>query len=81
MRLVAAAFALGLMMTSALAAETEGNITSIDEEQMTITLEDGNTYKLPAEIDISALSEGMDVVIAYREQDGVRQITDMVLPE
>lgn len=81
MRLVAAALALGLMTASAMAAETEGNITSIDEEQMTITLEDGNTYKLPAEIDISALSEGMDVVIAYREQDGVRQITDMVLPE
>ena len=81
MRLVAAALAFGLMTVSALAAETEGNITSIDEEQMTITLEDGNTYKLPAEIDISALSEGMEVVIAYREQDGVRQITDMVLPE
>jgi len=81
MRLVAAALALGLMTVSALAAETEGNITSIDEERMTITMEDGNTYKLPAEIEISALSEGMDVVIAYREQDGVRQITDMVLPE
>jgi outer membrane lipoprotein SlyB len=82
MRLAATVFALLLSAGAVFAAETEGVIKSIDTEQMTITLEDGQTYKLPGEMDVSTLSEGMDVVIAFREVDnGVKQITDMVLPE
>lgn len=82
MRIAAAVFALLLSAGAALAADTEGVIKSIDKEQMTITLDDGQTYRLPGEMDVSTLSEGMDVVIAFRELDnGVKQITDMVLPE
>lgn len=82
MRLLAAAFSLSLLVAPALAADTEGTITSVDEETMTITLQDGATYKLPAEIDMTAVEQGMSVIIAYREVDGgVKQITDMVLPE
>ncbi|MDN2567937.1 DUF1344 domain-containing protein [Aquibium sp. A9E412] len=81
MRIIAAAFALFLTAGTALAADTEGQITAVDQDAMTITLADGQTYKLPAEIDMSAIEEGMEVVIAYRELDGVLQITDMLLPE
>lgn len=81
MRIIAAAFALFLAAGTALAADTEGQITAVDQDAMTITLADGQTYKLPAEIDMSAIEEGMEVVIAYRELDGVLQITDMLLPE
>lgn len=75
---------LALVLTSApvLAADTEGTITSVDIETMTITLEDGSSYRLPAEIDMSAVADGMEVVIAYRvNESGEKQITDMLLPE
>lgn len=82
MRIAALIISLLLTAAPALAADTEGLIKSVDPEKMTITLENGETYKLPGEMDTSALSEGMDIVIAYRELgNGEKQITDMVLPE
>ncbi|WP_159590675.1 DUF1344 domain-containing protein [Chelativorans xinjiangense] len=82
MRIPAAVLSLALLATPATAADAEGTITAVDEEQMTITLEGGDTYKLPPEIDMSAISDGMDVVIAYRVDDnGEKQIMDMLLPE
>lgn len=82
MRIAALIASLFLMAGPALAADTEGLVKSVNQEKMTITLEDGETYKLPGEMDVSAIAEGMDIVIAYRELDnGEKQITDMVLPE
>ena len=82
MRIAAAALLLSTLAFPALAADTEGTITKVDQQDMTITLEDGSTYKLPAEIDVSALSDGMEVVIAYQvSEGGEKQITDMLLPE
>ncbi|WEX11949.1 DUF1344 domain-containing protein [Chelativorans sp. AA-79] len=82
MRIAVAALVLGLLAAPALAADTEGKITEVDPQAMTITLDDGSTYKLPAEIDMSAISDGVQVVLAYQENDkGERQITDMFLPE
>ncbi|MCT7373590.1 DUF1344 domain-containing protein [Chelativorans salis] len=82
MRIPAAILSLALLATPAIAADTEGTITTVDQERMTITLQDGETYKLPPEIDMSAISDGMEVVIAYRVADnGEKQIMDMLLPE
>ncbi|WP_163269161.1 DUF1344 domain-containing protein [Chelativorans alearense] len=82
MRIPTAVLSLALLATPAIAADTEGTITAVDEERMTITLHDGDTYKLPPEIDMSAISDGMEVVIAYRVDDnGEKQIMDMLLPE
>lgn len=82
MRIAVAALFLGFFSVSALAAEAEGKIATVDPDAMTITLQDGNTYKLPPEMDMSGLSDGVDVVIAYRvDEKGERQITDMLLPE
>lgn len=82
MRIAAAVLSLALLSVPATAAEAEGTITSVDPEAMTITLEDGSTYKLPAEMDMSVISDGVEVVLAYREtEDGVKQITDLFLPE
>ncbi|EKF41357.1 DUF1344 domain-containing protein [Nitratireductor indicus] len=82
MRIPAAAFALFMFALPALAADAEGKVTKVDEDNLTITLENGQTYKLPSEMDISVIQPGMEVVLAYREGDkGVKQITDMVLPE
>jgi hypothetical protein len=46
---------------------------------MTIVLDDGKTYKLPPEMDMSGIAEGVEVIIAYEAKDGVNQITDMLI--
>jgi hypothetical protein len=60
---------------SALAAELTGAITAVDPVAGTVTLDDGNTYLLPADFDIAALTAGAMVTITYEEVDGQMQIT------
>ncbi len=82
MRTLIGAVATALMISSAAyAAEAEGHIKKINRDALTITLEDGKSYKLPDEFDVAALKEGMDIVLAYDEVGGVKMITDMQLPE
>ena len=76
--IVAAAF---LFSSAAYAAEAEGLIKSIDKDNSTITLDDGNKYKLPGEFDVEGLKEGMDILLAYDEVGGERLITDMNVSE
>jgi len=66
---------------SAYAGQTEGLIKKVDKDAMTLTLDDGKSYKLNAEMDVDSLKPGMDVVIAYDVTDGQNVITDMELPE
>jgi Cu/Ag efflux protein CusF len=66
---------------SAFAGQTEGLIKKVDKDAMTLTLDDGTSYKLNAEMDVDSLKPGMDVVIAYDVTDGQNVITDMELPE
>lgn len=76
--IVAAAF---LFSSAAHAAEAEGLIKSIDKDNSTITLDDGNQYKLPGEFDVEGLKEGMDILLAYDEVGGEKLITDMNVSE
>lgn len=73
--------AIFLMSSAAFAAEAEGLIKSIDRDNSTITLDDGNKYKLPGEFDVESLKEGMDILLAYDEVSGEKLITDMELTE
>jgi Cu/Ag efflux protein CusF len=75
---VAATF---LISTAAFAAQTEGLIKKIDKETLTITLDDGKSYKMNAETDIDSLKVGMDIVIAYDVTNGENVVTDMELPD
>ena len=78
MRILTGAVAAALLMSSAaFAAEAEGQIQTIDKENLTITLDDGKSYKLPGEFDVDALKEGMDILLAYDEISGENLITDM----
>lgn len=79
--LLAAAMALLALSTAGFAAEAEGQIKKIDTEKLTITLDDGKSYKLPGEFDVDSLKEGMEVLIAYDQIGGENLITDMELPE
>ncbi|WP_343040758.1 DUF1344 domain-containing protein [Nitratireductor arenosus] len=83
MRILAPALvALSLLSaTPGLAASAEGTIQSVDPDTLTIVLDDGNTYKLPGEIDMSAIKEGIDIVIAYDVVNGTNLITDMEIYE
>ena len=72
---------LGLFSSGALAAEDDGMIADINIDALTITLDNGNTYKLPGEFNTEALVEGAEVTVAYDTVEGVRQITDIVIYE
>jgi hypothetical protein len=78
-KLIAAAGALMLMSAGALAAVTEGEIRQVDLDALTIVLDDGKTYRLPPEIDMSVIAEGITVTIDYEARDGVNQIMDMFI--
>ena len=79
----AALIAAGLAISAgtASAADDEGVISSIDREAGTITLDNGNSYKLPGEFDVDAIQEGMVVLLAYDKIGDQNMITDMQLPE
>ena len=82
MRTVIAALSLVFALSgAAFAAEAEGHIKSIDRDKLTITLEDGKSYKLPGEFDMEAIKEGMEILLAYEQVDGQNLITDMQLSE
>ena len=70
-----------LVSGAAFAGQTEGLIKKVDKDTMTMTLDDGKSYKLNAEMDVDSLKPGMDVVIAFDVTDGQNIITDMELPE
>lgn len=82
MRAIVIALAASLMAVfPALAGEAEGKITAVDAEKMTITLEDGKSYKLPGEMDMSVIVEGVSVLLAYDTVGETNQITDMIIDE
>ena len=84
MRSLTGALAAALMLSTiagASAAEAEGKVKAVDRDNLTITLENGNSYKLPGEFDVDAIQEGMVVLLAYDKIGDQNMITDMQLPE
>ncbi|MER9498705.1 DUF1344 domain-containing protein [Mesorhizobium sp. M0587] len=70
-----------LLSTAAFAGQTEGLIKKVDKDALTLTLDDGKSYKMNDETDLDALKPGMDIVIAYDVTNGENVITDMELPD
>ena len=71
MRTLIGALAAALMLstivsTAAFAAEAEGKIKTIDRDNLTITLDNGKSYKLPGEFDVDAIKEGMEIAARLR---------------
>lgn len=79
--LIGAVAATLLISTAAFAGQTEGLIKKVDKDTLTLTLDDGKSYKLNGEMDLDSLKEGMDIVIAYDVTNGENVVTDMELPE
>jgi len=57
----------------AAASETKGAIKAIDEKAMTVTLEDGTTYHLPAGFKLAELKVGEKVVISWEAMGKVNE--------
>jgi hypothetical protein len=82
MRIAVSALSLILLASMpALAGQTEGRIKSVDEEKLTITLDDGKSYKLPGEVDMAGIEPGAEIVINFDKVGEVNQITDMAVYE
>jgi Cu/Ag efflux protein CusF len=79
--LAAAMMLSTIVSTGAFAAEAEGKVKSVDRDNLTITLDNGNSYKLPGEFDVEAIKEGMLVLLAYDKVGDQNMITDMELSE
>jgi outer membrane lipoprotein SlyB len=82
-KLMIAAGAAGLLAMSSLAAladEAQGSITSVDPAAMTVTLDDGNTYALPAGLDAASLQVGQKVIIEYTKDDSGKMAASAVTP-
>ena len=78
---LAAVLMLSMTFSGALAAEAEGKVQAVDRDNLTITLENGKSYKLPGEFDVDAIQEGMVVLLAYDKIGDQNMVTDMQLPE
>lgn len=80
-KLLVAASAAAMLAASPLAAladDASGVIASIDMTAGTVTLEDGNTYVLPATTDAATLEVGQRVQITYDESaDGTMTATEI----
>lgn len=67
----------GLISSAALADDVVGKITAIDVDNETVTLDNGNQYRLSSEFDFTAFEPGTKVQIIYDEVDNVRYVMDI----
>ena len=76
-KIIAISFAVLLMsgMTSH-AGEAQGTITFVNANAMTVTIDNGQTYALPPEFDVSLITPGMVVALAH-DDDPASTVTDM----
>ncbi len=75
-----AAALLAASSFAALADEAMGSITSIDTSANTVTLDDGNTYALPASTDSASLQVGEKVKIEYSKDSSGKLMANSVEP-
>jgi hypothetical protein len=59
----------------AAATETKGAIKAIDEKAMTVTLEDGTTFHLPAGFKFADLKVGEKIVVTWEAKGDLKEAT------
>ena len=62
-------------------ADVEAVIEGVDEDKLTLTLDDGKKYQAPEEFNFDGLKKGVKVVVFYTETDGKRVINDLQIVE
>ncbi|SMC91569.1 DUF1344 domain-containing protein [Rhizobium sp. RU36D] len=58
-------------------ADVEATIKSVSTEKMSLVLDDGKTYSVPAEFNFEGLEAGVKVIVFYTEVDGRRVVDDL----
>ena len=58
----------------AASTETKGTIKAIDEKAMTVTLEDGTSYHLPAGFKLADLKVGEKVIVAWEAKGDLKEV-------
>ncbi len=79
--LLAAASLLMPINGFAQSVDVEGTISRIDANGLSITLNDGKTYRVPEEFNFEGLKAGVKVVVFYTEVDGKRVVDDLQVVE
>lgn len=62
-------------------ADVEAVIEGVDEDHLTLVLDDGKKYQAPEEFNFDGLKKGVKVVVFYTETDGKRVINDLQVVE
>jgi hypothetical protein len=62
-------------------ADVEGVIEGVDENNLTVELNDGKKYQAPEEFNFEGLKKGVKVVVFYTDTDGKRVINDLQIVE
>jgi hypothetical protein len=75
-----AAALLAASSLSAFAADVTGAITAVDPATHSVTLDDGNSYVLPADIDVANMTVGLNVTFTYEDVDGTRTVSAVSSP-
>ena len=75
--LLATASLLSPLSGFAQSSDVEARIDGVDVNDLTLTLDDGKTYKVPEEFNFEGLESGVKVVVFYTEVDGSRMVDDL----
>jgi Cu/Ag efflux protein CusF len=58
-------------------ADVEATIKTVDVNALSLTLDDGKTYKVPEEFNFEGLKAGVKVLVFYTLVDGSRMVDDI----
>ena len=58
-------------------ADVEATIRSVDTKALSLTLDDGKTYRVPEEFNFEGLAAGVKVLVFYTVVDGNRVVDDL----
>ena len=61
--------------------DVEGVIEGVDEDRLTLVLNDGKKYQAPEEFNFDGLKKGVKVVVFFTDTDGKRVINDLQVVE
>ncbi len=70
-----------LLAQPAFAENIVGTVQSVDADNTVLTLEDGTTFNIPEEYDLTGIEPGTPVDIEYDVTDGQNTITDLFIPD
>ncbi|KKX28429.1 DUF1344 domain-containing protein [Rhizobium sp. LC145] len=79
--LLVTASILSPLSVFAQSADVEATIKSVDVNSLSLTLDDGKTYKVPEEFNFEGLKSGVKVLVFYTVENGSRVVDDLQVME